>query len=131
MRYATKRPSGETLPWLARGIGIGSSTPPVTGTVQKRGAPVGAWVARPDENTTCLPSGVQPCTWSLPGCQVSRFGSPPRDGTTYTSVLPAYWPLKAISAPSGENCGLVASAAKLVIRRASPPERATTQILPA
>ena len=42
MRYAMRLPSGEILPWYARGIGIGSSTPPSTGTVQKRGAALGA-----------------------------------------------------------------------------------------
>ncbi len=52
-----------------------------------------------------LPSGVQPCTVSLPGCQVNRFGSPPSAGTTYTSMLPAYSALKAIDLPSGEKRG--------------------------
>ena len=65
--------------WVATGAqrAIGSSTPPATGTVQQRGAPLGAAVARPDANTIDLPSGSQPCTLSAPGCHVSRFGSPP------------------------------------------------------
>src|SRR6185436_19702032 len=100
-------PSAEILPWYARGNGIGCSTPPSAETVQKRGAPLGAQVARLEENRIDLPSGVQPSTRSAPGCHVSRFGSPPSAGTTYTSTLPAYSPLKAIHLPSGEKCGLV------------------------
>ncbi len=61
---------------------MGCSTPPSAGTVQKRGAAVGAQVARAEANITDLPSCVQPCTVSAPGCQVSRFGSPPSEGTT-------------------------------------------------
>src|SRR5512146_570477 len=99
------RPSGEIFPWYARGSAIGASTPPSTGTVQKRGAAVGASVARGDAKTIDLPSGVQPCTTSGDGCHVSRFGSPPSDGTTYTSSFPAYVALNAISFPSGENSG--------------------------
>ncbi len=34
--------------------------PPVAGTVQKRGAALGAHVARVDENTIDWPSGVHP-----------------------------------------------------------------------
>ena len=56
---------------------MGSSGPPAAGTVQKRGAGEGAHEARPEANTTDLPSGVQPCTWSGPGCQVRRRGTPP------------------------------------------------------
>src|SRR5262249_43125277 len=106
-----------------------SSTPPEADTVQKRGAPLGAQVAREDENITDLPSGVHPCTRSLPGCQVSLLGSPPSDGTTYTSLFPAYSPLKAIHFPSGEKCGLAVCPWKLVIRRAAPPARSTIHIL--
>src|SRR5688572_16930534 len=68
---------------------------------------------------------------SEPGCHVSRCGSPPRAATTYTSVLPAYCPLNATCAPSGDSCGFDASPAKLVSRRASPPARSTIQMLPA
>src|SRR6185503_7095574 len=103
MRYAMRDPSAEIFPWYARGRGIGSSTPPVAGTVQNLGAPLGAHVARVEENSTDLPSGVQPSTMSAPGCQVSRCGSPPSAGTTYTSKLPAYSPLNAIHRPSGEK----------------------------
>ena len=53
------------------------------------GAALGAHVARPDANMTLAPSAVHPCTVSAAGCQVSRLGSPPSTGTTYTSVLPA------------------------------------------
>src|SRR5215470_11827785 len=105
MRYAMRDPSAEIFPWKPRGIVIGSSTPPSTGTVQKRGAPLGDQVARVDENMMALPSGVHPCTESAPGCHVKRFGSPPSADTTYTSRLPAYSPLKAIQLPSDEKCG--------------------------
>src|SRR5215210_4464653 len=100
-------PSGDIFPWNPRGSAIGDSTPPSTGTVQKRGAPLGAHVARDEAKMIALPSDVQPCTLSAPGCHVSRFGSPPSVATTYTSVLPAYSALNAISCPSGEKCGLV------------------------
>src|SRR5689334_349831 len=96
-------PSGEIFPWYPRGSAIGSSTPPCAETVQNRGAPVGAAVARAEAKTIDLPSGVQPCTESAPGCHVSRLGSPPSDETTYTSTLPAYSPLNAIHLPSGEK----------------------------
>src|SRR5260370_39215702 len=99
-------PSAEIFPWKPRGKDIGSSTPPSTGTVQKRGAPLGDHVARVDENMIERPSGVQPCTVSAPGCQVKRFGSPPSAATTYTSKLPAYSPLNAIHFPSVEKCGV-------------------------
>ena len=82
MRYAMRLPSADTFPWYARGSGSGCSTPPSAGTVQKRGAPLGAHVARVDEKRTDLPSGIQPWTRSAPGCHVRRFGSPPSDGTT-------------------------------------------------
>src|SRR5204862_7356479 len=107
---------------------MGSSGPPATGTVQKRGAGLGASEARPDVNTIALPSGVQPCTRSELGCHVSRLGSPPSAETTYTSRLPAYSPLNAIHLPSGENRGLLAWPWKLVSRRASPPARGTIQM---
>src|SRR5262245_27632446 len=103
--------------------------PPVAGTVQNRGAPLGAHVAREVANITDFPSGVQPCTVSPPGCQVSRFGSPPSAGTTYTSVLPLYSALNAIHLPSGENFGFVVAPWKLVSRRAMPPARSTVQML--
>src|SRR4051794_40201612 len=48
---------------------------------------------------------------------------------TYTSVLPAYSPLKAIDLPSGEKCGFDVSPWKLVRRRAMPPARSTIQML--
>src|SRR6185437_16860217 len=129
MRYAMRRPSGEILPWYARGSGIGDSTPPSTGTVQKRGTALGASLARVDENTTFLPSGVQPSTTSAPGCHVRRFGSPPCAGTTYTSTLPSYSALNASRRPSGENFGFSVVPWKLVTRRAVPPDRSTVQML--
>src|SRR5690606_6330081 len=89
--------------------------------------PDGAFV-RDDENTTRLPSGVQPCTLSAPGCHVSRRGSPPDAGTTYTSVLPPYCALNAIQLPSGENDARVSCPSKLVSRVALPPLRGTTQM---
>ena len=99
------------------------------GQVYERGMPLGAHDARDVENMIDLPSGDQPCTLSAPGCHVSRFGSPPSAGTTYTSVLPEYSPLNAIHFPSGEKCGLVVSPWKLVRRRATPPARSTLQML--
>ena len=60
---------------------------------------------RVEEYTIDFPSGVHPCTSSGAGCHVNRLGSPPAAGTTYTSVLPAYSALNAISFPSGEKCG--------------------------
>ena len=122
-------PSAEILPWYPRGSVIGCSTPPSAGTVQKRGAPLGAQLAREDENMIALPSGVHPCTKSLPGCHVSRFGSPPSAETTYTSTFPAYSALNAIDLPSGEKCGFDDSPWKLVSRRAVPPARSTIQML--
>src|SRR4051794_25668051 len=103
--------------------------PPVTGTVQKRGAPIGAQLARADENKTDFPSALQPCTTSAPGCHVRRFGSPPSAATTYTSRLPAYSALNAIHFPSGEKCGFDVTPWKLVMRRALPPLRGTVQML--
>src|SRR5258708_39825341 len=107
MRQAMWVPDGEILPWKARGMSIGSSTPPCAGTVQKRGAPLGAAVARPEAKTMDVPSGVQPCTLSAPGCHVRRFGSPPSAGTAETATLPAYSPLEGIHLPSGGKCGFV------------------------
>src|SRR5688500_11557414 len=101
-----REPSGEILPRYTHGSSIGSSTPPSDETVQKRGALLGAHVARVDENRMDRPSGVQPSTMAEPGCHVKLFGSPPSLGTRYTSKLPAYSPLKAIHLPSGEKCGL-------------------------
>src|SRR5580765_792514 len=66
---------------------------------------------------------------SWPGCHVSRFGSPPSAGTTYTSTLPAYCALNAISLPSGENFGFSVVPWKLVRRLAAPPARSTVQML--
>src|SRR4051812_5991269 len=111
-------------------MGITSSNPPATGTVQKRATALGADEARLLENTMLFPSGVQPCTLSAPECQVRRFGSPPVDGTTYTSVLPPYSALNATIFPSGEKCGLFSLPA-LVSRLAEPPARSTIQMLPA
>src|SRR5690348_1388928 len=102
--------------------------PPSSGTVKKRGAPVGA-LSRPDENTMRLPSGVHPCTRSSPGCQVRRFGCPPAEGTTYTFVLPLYSALNATHFPSGDRYGFCVWPPKLVKRLAAPPARGTIQTL--
>src|SRR5258708_40199730 len=96
-------PDGETLPRKARGMSIGSSTPHCAGTVQKRGAPLGAAVARPEAKTMDVPSGVQPCTLAAPGCHVRRFGPPPSAGAPETSPLAGYSPLDASHLPSGEE----------------------------
>src|SRR5438128_7437922 len=68
---------------------------------------------------------------SGPGCQVNRVGTPPLTGTTYTSVLPSYWALKAISEPSGENAGFVSTPESLVNRRTFLPLRSATHKSPA
>src|SRR5262249_38096160 len=73
--------------------------------------------------STRLPSGVHPLTRSAPGWYVSRLGTPPAAGTTYTSVLPSYSPVKAIIVPSGEKIGLVSTPIPVVRRLASPPAR--------
>ena len=78
-----------------------------------------------------LPSGVQPSARSGEGCQVSLFGTPPAAGTTKTSTLPSYSPVKAMSLPSGENTGSVSVPAPLVRRAASPPSRGTLHKSPA
>jgi hypothetical protein len=46
----------------------------------------------------------------------------------YTSVLPPYSALNAISEPSGENFGFEVRPWKLVMRRAFPPARSTVQM---
>ena len=81
MRYAMCVPAALMCPWNARGIGMGSSGPPSVETLKKRSVGDGAPVWRVLENTTRLPSGVQPVTPSGPGCQVRRTGSPPSIGT--------------------------------------------------
>ena len=80
-------PSGEIEPAWARGMTMGCGSPPVVATVHSLGSASGTPV-RVETNTTRWPSGVHPRTWSAPGCQVSRRGSPPSTGTTYTSGLP-------------------------------------------
>ena len=107
---------------MGSACGKSASSPTV-----KNFAPRGAF-SRLDEKTTRCPSGVQPWTMSGPGCHVSRRGSPPSTGTTYTSVLPPYWPENATQRPSGESCGFVSCPGKLVSRRASPPSRSTIQM---
>src|SRR6187455_1554888 len=72
---------------LPDAIGSGVSLPPATGTFQSRTVPTGT-PSRPEKKRTFAPSGVQPATASAPGCQVSRFGSPPSALTTNTSGLP-------------------------------------------
>ncbi len=82
-----------------------------------------AWL----RNRTLALSGVQPTTWSGPGCHVSRLGSPPSAGTTKTSWLPSYSPVKAIHFPSGEKRGKYSVPGWDVRRRAMPPASPTTQ----
>ncbi len=53
-----------------------------------------------------MPSGVNACTASAPGCHVSRTGAPPVTGTVKTSTLPSYDALNAMVFPSGENTGI-------------------------
>ena len=77
-----------------------------------------------------FPSGDQPFTLSEPGWKVSRFGSPPDDDTTQTSVLPPTVRLKAMRDPSGEKTGSVSISGEAVRRRASPPFRDTTHKSP-
>src|SRR5574337_108134 len=123
-------------------LGIGSCVgrPPVSGTVNN-------WpnqelnVVRRDRNTMFLLSGVQ-VTTMLSGPQrsgasgttsewkVRRLASPPDAGITYTSVLPRYWPVKAIHFPSGEKRGMMSKPGSVVSRWAVPPARFTSQRLP-
>jgi hypothetical protein len=77
-----------------------------------------------------VPSGVQPTTASSAGWNVSRRGVPPVAGTTKTSWLPSYSPLKATSVPSGENWGFVSDPTPDVRCRAVPPSRPTIQRSP-
>src|SRR5262249_37294977 len=122
-------PSGEKDASAARGSGTAVSMPPVSGTVKSWETPA-AWAWREERKTTLLPSGVQPTTTSSPGWKGSRWGVPPAVGTTKTSGLPSYSPVKATSAPSGEKAGL-RSCPPVVNRRASPPSRLTTHRLAA
>src|SRR5207253_5230695 len=80
-----------------------------------------------DVKRTAEPSGVKPSAMSLFGCNVSRFGTPPAVGTTNTSVLPSYRPVKAIIDPSGENFGPASTPGCDVRRRTFVPSRLATQ----
>ena len=84
-----------------------------------------------DANRTAEPEVVKPCTRSAPGCQVSRFGSPPAAGMTNTSTLPSYSALNATRAPSGEKRGLLSVPSWDVSRRAPLPSRPAIQRSPA
>jgi hypothetical protein len=46
-------------------------------------------LAAEDRNSTFLPSGVQPTASAGRGFEVSRRGSPPAAGTTYTLTIPS------------------------------------------
>src|SRR5260370_3797862 len=127
--YAIDCPSGDIDASYPLGNGSFSSTPPSAGTVNisaKR-----EYAALGELKTMRLPSGVQPRTRSGAGCQVSLFGTPPEAGTTKTSTLPSYSPVKAMRVPSGENAGSVSLPLPLVRRTASPPSRGTLQRSPA
>src|SRR3954462_14504559 len=104
--------------------------PPFTGIVHSFAYVVGA-DTRPDENSTCEPSFVQPRACSPAGFQVSRRGSPPSDATTYTAFTPERFDVKAIHFPSGETWGSRSTAGVLVMRRASPPDFPTAHRSPA
>src|SRR5262249_7921749 len=88
-------------------------------------------LSRTEARIMCLPSGIQPRTRSRPGCHVRRFGSPPPDDITYTSVLPATVEVKAICEPSGEKYGSISTPGVEGRRRAWPPARGTVQRSPA
>ena len=90
-----------------------------------------------------LPSGVQAITMlfgpmrsetsSRPsvGVKVIRLGTPPAAGMRYTSVLPSYWPVKAMDLPSGENRANISKPSWLVSLRATPPSASTLYRSPA
>ncbi len=84
--------------------------------------------ARGDVKSTDLPSGVKPWTRSRPGCHVSRFGTPPAAGTTYTSRFPSISALYARSEPSGLKTGLVFNPNPEVIRCTPVPSSAHVQM---
>src|SRR5205814_10321851 len=87
-------PSADIDAWYPVGSGSFSSTPPAAGTVNissKR-----EYDVREEPKMMRLPSGVQPRTRSVAGCHVSLFGTPPEAGTTNTSTLPSYSPVKAM-----------------------------------
>src|SRR5262245_15682659 len=133
-----RRPSGDTLPVKARGIGITSGTAltaPVAATATDQilkieGRPGTGTVSRVDANSTRRPSGVQPRAASMLGWKVRRVGSPPVTGTTYTSVLPPMVAVKARRVPSGENHGSISALGVEVSRRAWPPLRGTVHRSP-
>ena len=119
-------PSPERRPLTALGIGKASSIPPFLDILKKRDSFVGTF-SLVEVKRTCCPSGVHPVTRSGPGCQVSRFGSPPSTGMTYTSVFPSYWAVNAIHFPSGEKWGRFSAPSLLVNLMASPPFLPTLQ----
>jgi hypothetical protein len=57
------------------------TAPPAMGTVKSCCSRV-VCTSRCEAKRIDLPSGVKPSTTSLPGCHVSRFGSPPPLATT-------------------------------------------------
>lgn len=105
------------------------SVPPAAGTT-KHSALDGYAVERGDENTTPLPSGVQPLTMSGAWSKVSRFGFPPTAGTTNTSYCPNRLELNAMCRPSGLNTGFTSCASCMVTGRATPPIASTVQMSP-
>jgi len=101
---------------------------PLTGCTAKSW-PAGSPEARLDVNSTS-PCGVQPTTRSRSPSHVSRFGSPPSSGITYTSVGPSYVAENAIVCPSGEIAARVSSPRCDVSRWATPPASGTRQRSP-
>ena len=75
-----------------------------------------------------VPSGVHASASSLPTCHVSCRGSPPVDGTRYTSLLPFRLDVNAIHLPSGEKRGEKSRAKCAVIRRGLLPSASTIQM---
>ena len=111
MRYATRVPSGEILPWKARGSGIGVSTPPSTGTVQKRGAPLGAHVARAgrEEHGLAVGRPALDAVGARMPRQPLRLAAVRRHDVRRPCCRRSR-ALNAIHLPSGENCGFVVCA---------------------
>ena len=68
-------------------MGTNSGIPPVSDTLNSCEYLV-VNTDRCDVNRTPVPSVVNACTKSAPGCQVRRVGTPPVAGITNTSLPP-------------------------------------------
>ena len=76
----------------------------------------------------CVPSGVQPMTYSPEGWKVTCRATPPSAGMMYVLSLPATCAVNAMLAPLGEKEGPERTFAVEVRRVAAPPSRGTVQM---